>query len=81
MDDVNVLGFSDLCRHIRRRRQLIVSTHEQRLAGLLERKLAPRGDDSGLRVVRFAGWDRSGPKIDSHLVESHDDVRYVLGAT
>ncbi len=81
MDDVNVLGFSDLCRHIRRRRQLIVSTHEQRLAGLLERKLAPRGDDSGLRVIRFAGWDRSGPKIDSHLIESHDDVRYVLGAT
>jgi hypothetical protein len=24
MDDVNVLGFSDLCRHVRRRRQLVV---------------------------------------------------------
>lgn len=82
MDDVNVLGFSDLCRHIRRRRQLIVSTHEQRLAGLIERKLAPRGDDErGLRVIRFVGWDRAGPKIDSQLVESHDPVRYLLGAS
>jgi hypothetical protein len=42
MDDVNALGFSDLCRHVRRRRQLVVSTHENRLASLFERKLTPR---------------------------------------
>ncbi len=81
MDDVNVLGFSDLCRHIRRRRQLIVSTHEQRLAGLLERKLAPRDENSRLRVIHFVGWDRSGPKIESHFVESHEDVSYMLSGT
>jgi len=80
MDDVNVLGFSDLCRHIRRGRQLIVSTHEQRLAGLLERKLAPRGDGGGLRVVRFVGWDRSGPKIDTSVIEAQNEVGYLLGA-
>ena len=34
MDDVNVLGFADLCRHLQSRRQLIVSTHERRFAGL-----------------------------------------------
>lgn len=78
MDDVNVLGFSDLCRHIRGRRQLIVSTHEQRLAGLLERKLAPRDRTGGLRVVRFVGWDRTGPKIDSETVEQDYQVTYLL---
>jgi hypothetical protein len=30
MDDVNVLGFADLYRHLQSRRQLIVSTHEKR---------------------------------------------------
>lgn len=39
MDDVNALGFADLCRHIRRQRQLLVSTHEHRLGSLLQRKL------------------------------------------
>lgn len=71
MDDVNVLGFADLCRHLRVRRQLIVSTHERRLAGLLERKLAPRAEDSRTKIIRFTGWDRSGPTVDEHYVEGH----------
>lgn len=68
MDDVNVLGFADLCRHLRHDRQLIVSTHERRLAGLLERKLAPRQEDETTRVIRFTGWDRSGPAVDEQLI-------------
>jgi hypothetical protein len=70
MDDVNVLGFSDLCRHIRRQRQLLVSTHERRLASLLQRKLAPRLPGETTRVVEFTAWTRSGPEIDQTLVES-----------
>ena len=80
MDDVNVLGFADLCRHLRLRRQLIVSTHERRFAGLLERKLAPRAEDSQTRVIRFTGWDRSGPTVNEYSVEPElleDPIRLV----
>ena len=42
MDDVNVLGFADLCRFLRADRQLVLSTHDRRFANLLRRKLAPR---------------------------------------
>jgi methyl-accepting chemotaxis protein len=69
MDDVNALGFADLCRHIRGARQLIVSTHDRRLGSLLERKLAPRAAGNQTRVLRFVGWDRSGPQIEQEFVE------------
>ncbi len=63
MDDINVLGFADLCRHLRRERQLIVSTHERRFADLIERKLAPRRAQDRALVLEFTGWDRSGPQV------------------
>ncbi len=69
MDDVNVLGFADLCRHIRRQRQLVVSTHERRLASLLQRKLAPRSATERTRIIEFKAWTRNGPEIDQRLVE------------
>jgi DNA repair exonuclease SbcCD ATPase subunit len=80
MDDVNVLGFADLCRHLRLRRQLIVSTHERRFASLLERKLAPRAEGSRTRIIKFTGWDRSGPTVHEHFVEAQlleDPIRLV----
>jgi DNA repair exonuclease SbcCD ATPase subunit len=70
LDDVNALGFADLCRHIRQQRQLIVSTHDRRLAGLLERKLAPRSEREGTRVVEFKAWTRRGPQIEQRVVHS-----------
>lgn len=70
MDDVNVLGFADLCRHLREQRQLIVSTHERRLSSLLERKLAPRDYEGRTKIIRFTGWDRSGPTVDERLVDN-----------
>lgn len=69
MDDINALGFADLCRHIRAERQLVVATHDRRLGGLLERKLAPRVPGEHTRVLRFVGWDRSGPQVEQELVE------------
>lgn len=69
MDDVNVLGFSDLCRHVRASRQLLISTHERRLSGLLERKLAPRSEFTQTLVLEFVGWDRSGPTVQRRVVE------------
>lgn len=69
MDDVNVLAFADLCRFIRSQRQLIISTHEQRFAKLLERKLAPREHGQRTLVASFGGWDRSGPNISIREVK------------
>lgn len=63
MDDINVLGFADLCRHLRIKRQVVVSTHERRFAQLLERKLTPRHDGHRTIVHEFVGWARSGPLV------------------
>lgn len=84
MDDVNVLGFSDLCRHLRASRQLFISTHERRLSGLLERKLAPRGEFVETLVLEFVGWDRSGPTVQRRVVEPQvlePPIRLVLAAS
>lgn len=83
MDDVNSLGFSDLCRHIRRQRQLVVSTHEGRLASLLQRKLAPRVMGERTRVVEFKAWTRHGPEFEQRVVEpqlSEGELRSVVAA-
>jgi len=73
MDEVNVLGCADLCRHVRRHRQLIVSTHERRFAHLLERKLAPRRWEERTVAVEFVGWDRSGPMLKPRDVPDQRD--------
>lgn len=65
MDDVNVLGFADLCRYVRQDRQLIISTHERRFAQLLERKLHPRLETEDTLVHRFGAWERSGPTFET----------------
>jgi DNA repair exonuclease SbcCD ATPase subunit len=75
LDDVNVLGLADLCRFVRARRQLIIATHEERFAGLLRRKLAPRTDSERTITLRFEGWDRSGPLIRPESVPGqHEDA-------
>lgn len=73
LDDVNALGFADLCRHMRTRRQLIVSTHDLRLASLLERKLAPRREEERARYLNFVAWSRTGPLIDESDVDPQVD--------
>jgi len=65
MDDVNVLGFADLCRFLRSNRQLILSTHDRRFANLLRRKLDPRSEGDRTMVFEFTGWDRRGPIVKS----------------
>lgn len=64
MDVINVLGFCDVARALRVRRQLIVTTHDRRFAALMERKLSPR--ELGHRTIhlRFTSWDRSGPHVE-----------------
>ncbi len=68
MDDVNALGFADLCRHLQSRRQVVISTHDKRLGMLLERKLAPRVDEEAIRVVEFGAWSEDGPLLNQRQV-------------
>ncbi len=63
LDNVNLLGLSDLLRRLRRLRQVIVSTHDERLAGLLERKLRPVLEDERTTVIRVDAWSRTGPVV------------------
>jgi DNA repair exonuclease SbcCD ATPase subunit len=69
LDDVNLLGLVDTLRRTKALRQLLVSTHDSRLANLLQRKLRPVGNDRATRVYVFTDWTpEAGPTI------THDDV-------
>ena len=62
------------------RRQLVLATHERRLASLLERKLLPREPDERTRVIRFNGWDRSGPTFVQEEIEGPTGASFLLEA-
>jgi DNA repair exonuclease SbcCD ATPase subunit len=68
LDTINLLGLADLLRRVRTSRQVIISTHDDRLMELLSRKLRPTGDDR-TRVVSLGAWSRSGPVVDQTDVE------------
>lgn len=78
MDDVNVLGFSDLCRFLRKEKQVIVSSHEARLTNLLRRKLSPRNEPLHTVVIDFVSWNRSGPLINVEKIGPAQEMA-VLG--
>ena len=62
MDDLNLLGLIDLLKRMRERRQLMLSTHEQRFASLLERKLRPVSESQRTILVQLSGWSSEGPR-------------------
>lgn len=63
LDDVNLLGLADLLRRVRGSRQVMLSTHDDRLVGLLERKLRPVESTQRTSVIHMDGWDRGGPQV------------------
>jgi hypothetical protein len=65
MDEINVLGFADLCRHLRSERQVLVTTHDRRFARLLERELRPRSEDVESLRLDFVSWERAGPRVEA----------------
>jgi DNA repair exonuclease SbcCD ATPase subunit len=69
MDVLNVLGLADLCRRLRERRQVIITTHDRRFASILERKLTPRTDDQSTLHVHFGGWSADGPEVTVKPIE------------
>jgi DNA repair exonuclease SbcCD ATPase subunit len=68
LDTVNLLGLADLLRRVRASRQVIVSTHDSRLADLLSRKLRPVVEGDRTRIVRFDAWTRTGPVVEQYDV-------------
>lgn len=81
MDVLAVLGFADLCRHLRRTRQTIITTHDRRYADVLARKLDPREPGHRTIVHELDGWSRSGPVVQtalrefgSHSAEQHQSA-------
>lgn len=68
LDNINLLGLCDLLRRLRTDRQVILSTHDQRLAGLLERKLRPVLAGERTIVVTMDGWSRNGPVVTQYDV-------------
>jgi DNA repair exonuclease SbcCD ATPase subunit len=61
LDSINLLGLVDVMRRFRAHRQIIVSTHEERLVGLLQRKLRPVRPDERMTTIVFESWSREGP--------------------
>lgn len=68
LDTVNLLGLADLLRRVRGSRQVIISTHDERLMDLLSRKLRPTGNDR-TRVVTLEAWSRQGPIVHQRDVQ------------
>jgi DNA repair exonuclease SbcCD ATPase subunit len=63
LDNVNLLGLADLLRRVRGSRQVMLSTHDERLVGLLERKLRPVESTQRTSVIHMDGWARGGPQV------------------
>jgi wobble nucleotide-excising tRNase len=78
LDDVNLLGVSDLMRRLKDRRQLFVSTHDARFSNLLQRKLRPTRRGERTRLIELEGWSRSGPSVvQSDVAADERPVRIV----
>lgn len=77
LDDVNLLGLTDMLRRLKQQRQLIISTHDDRLSNLLERKLRPIRPLERTLVVEFLKWDREGPELLQRVLSPGEKLRIV----
>lgn len=72
LDDINLLGIVDLLRRTKDRRQVIVSTHDERFGKLLARKLRPANTTQRTSVIELHGWTRSGPDIRQYEIKPQE---------
>jgi len=63
LDAINLLGLVDVLRRLRERRQVLVSTHDDQLFGLLQRKLRPVAEGERLIILKFERWTKNGPEF------------------
>ncbi|MHA6645697.1 AAA family ATPase [Mesorhizobium sp. A623] len=80
LDSINLLGLVDVLRRFRAHRQIIVSTHEERLMGLLQRKLRPVKHGERLISIAFEDWSREGPVFREKRTEYVGSEEKVLAA-
>jgi hypothetical protein len=80
LDSINLLGLVDVLRRFSEHRQVIVSTHEPRLLGLLQRKLRPVRANERMMTLYFDSWTRDGPNFRAVPSEFMDDDLRVLAA-
>ena len=78
LDDVNLLGLVDMLRRTKERRQLMLSTHDSRFAGLLERKLRPMRADQRTIVIELNGWSRQGPLVEVREISADTDALRIV---
>ena len=75
LDDVNLLGVVDVCRRVKERRQMIISTHNERFAALLRRKLRPVNEQQRTLSYSFDEWTRDGPlPVRTEVQASSSDI-------
>ncbi|MCV7394381.1 hypothetical protein [Mycobacterium paraseoulense] len=68
LDTLNLLGLADLLRRIKATRQVLVSTHDERLANLLVRKLRPISTDERTIQLDLNGWTSAGPTVNQREI-------------
>jgi ABC-type cobalamin/Fe3+-siderophores transport system ATPase subunit len=69
MDDFNVISLVDVLRSIRRERQVIITTHDERLATFFWRKLRPLRLGERSIIVRLGDWTPDGPLVETEIRE------------
>lgn len=72
LDDVHLLGLVDVLRHVRSRRQLVVTAHDRSFARLLARKLRATVSGEAVLVHDIESWARSGPRIRTSRIPASD---------
>lgn len=80
LDDSNLLGLVDLLRRTKDKRQLIVSTHDERFGKLLARKLRPTSGNQRTSVIELSGWTRGGPEVRQYAVEPESTILKLVHA-
>lgn len=70
MDDLNVLSFIDLIYKIRKDKQIIISTHDENVSKLIEKKLYPFRSQEKMYIYEYLGYDKTGPLIQKRKIES-----------
>lgn len=81
LDTVNLLGLADLLRRVKATRQVIVSTHDERLASLLVRKLRPVSPDQRTVRIDLRGWTPEGPVVErTEVQQDPSPLRLVASA-
>ena len=78
LDDVNLLGLIDMLRRTKERRQLFLSTHDARFAGLLERKLRPIRAGQRTIVIELSGWSRQGPLVEFREISADTEALRIV---